>query len=94
MTRKERSRLRRKRRRIIAWSLLGCMLLFFTGVMITYDAMLEVMGLTKESGIFSFRSTGQALRDIAGEIPAGDIAEQIRQLAQRMTERIRDWIGG
>ena len=96
MTRKERSQLRRKRNKIIALSLLGCMLLFLAGVRITYDVMLKVMGLPKTGSIFSFRSTGQALRDIADGVPGtpvGEAAEQIRLLAQRVLEKIRDAIG-
>lgn len=95
MTRQERTRLRRKRSKIIAFSLLGCMLLFLTGVLITYDAMLKVMGLRRSGSIFSFQNAGQALKDIAGEFPVRRFAEAAKgfgMLAQKLLERLRDML--
>jgi hypothetical protein len=91
LTRQERNRRRRKRRQMIGWSLLGCMLLFLTGVLITYDTMLEVMGLRRSGSIFSFLSTGQALKDIADELPVSEFKEGARKtvlLTQRLLEKI------
>jgi hypothetical protein len=95
LTRRERNRLRRRRSRIITLSLLGCGLLFLTGVMITYNVMIGVMGLPEENSIFSFGNTGQALKDLADEVsthPMREVTGNIRLFARKIIERIHEII--
>ncbi|NLU35680.1 MAG: hypothetical protein GXX01_01475 [Clostridiales bacterium] len=70
MTRLERSRLRKRRARIRCLMLLACLLLFFAGVYKTYYTMQTVLGLETNESILSFKNTGQALREAAGDFPS------------------------
>lgn len=87
MTRQERTKLRRRRNKARAAALLACLLLFLAGVSVTYDVMSEVMGLSGSNAIFSFRNTGQALRDIAGEIP--EVTDKLRESVSQILDQLR-----
>ena len=93
MTRMERSRLRRRRKRRIGLSLLGCMIFFLTGIGITYDTMRKIMGLPNAGSLFSFQSMGQALQDVAKDMPAlspARIVDHVCMFAEKVLGKILD----
>ncbi len=93
MTRTERSRLRRRRKRIIDLSLLGCMIFFLTGIGITYDTMRKTLGLPNTGSLLSFRSMGQALQDVAKDMPAlspARIVDHVCMFAEKVLGKILD----
>jgi len=93
LTRMERSRLRRRRKRRIGLSLLGCMIFFLTGIGITYDTMRKIMGLPNAGSLFSFQSMGQALQDVAKDMPAlspARIVDHVCMFAEKVLGKILD----
>ncbi|HHY82160.1 MAG TPA: hypothetical protein GX505_05705 [Clostridiales bacterium] len=97
MTRQERNKIRRRRNKARAAALLACFLFFLAGVSITYDVMSEVLGLSRNNSILSFQNTGQALRDITGEIPevAGMLRKTVKQIFAQIQSLLREaynWI--
>ncbi|HHU48171.1 MAG: hypothetical protein ACOYEH_05075 [Caldicoprobacterales bacterium] len=96
LTRQERKRLQKKRARVRGIILLACLLLFITGVSITYDVMQKVLGLKNDESIISFRNTGQALNELTCELPRlsdhiKNMLFQIYVQAHWMLERLLRW---
>lgn len=95
MNRRQRSALRKTRRRYFVFSLLACFLIFLSGVYITYDVMMEVTSIPKDDSIFSFNGIGQALNGIFNSIENSWIKEltaNIFNLCIKLSKLLKDLV--
>ena len=69
------------------------MIFFLTGIGITYDTMRKIMGLPNAGSLFSFQSMGQALQDVAKDMPAlspARIVDPVCMFVEKVLGKILD----
>lgn len=92
MTRVQRNRMRKRRKRRIVFSLLFCIGIFITGVLIINQAMMRTLALSEEENILSFQGMGEGLEDVASSLPVEEWMAAVKEYWFRICEYVKQII--
>lgn len=68
MTRYQRKRQMRARKRLIVLSFIFCLIFLFTGILVTNKVMVEIMLLPESENIFSFQNISRDIKNTASPL--------------------------